>query len=87
MNNHAKYIKHHINLWHDIIGQTQIQLHIGAAYFSEKGKKVAVSQNPMLQTTAFDSIMTFAAIDFYEFETELSGLGLSWSPKYNHTIR
>ncbi|KAI8922697.1 hypothetical protein BC831DRAFT_474756 [Entophlyctis helioformis] len=67
-------------------GQTALELHIVAGLFSDEGTRHLARTVPMLQN-AHTNIATFVAVDFFEFETEFTGLGLDWTPHYNHTIR
>ncbi|KAJ8327874.1 hypothetical protein QVD99_006385 [Batrachochytrium dendrobatidis] len=67
-------------------GQTAIEISIDTGLFSKEGQQHLLQTLPVLQNVG-DSITMFVAVDFFEFETEFSGLGLSWKPRFNHTMR
>ena len=67
-------------------GQNIIAVHIQAALFNEK----SCEDDPWLKERLFShekSATTFVAIDFYDFETEISGIGFGVKPVYDHTAK
>nr|KAJ3422358.1 Phosphomannomutase [Polyrhizophydium stewartii] len=67
-------------------GQAVVEIGIEAAHFSEEGRRYLMQTLPVIGA-AGEGIMMFATVDFFEFETEFTGLGLSWSPRFAHRIR
>ncbi|KAH9265687.1 hypothetical protein BASA83_010975 [Batrachochytrium salamandrivorans] len=67
-------------------GQTAIEIKIDSAVFSQEGRRHLIQAMPILKNTK-DNVIMFVAVEFFEFETEFSGLGTSWSPQFDHTIR
>eukprot|EP00842_Homolaphlyctis_polyrhiza_P003913 jgi/Hompol1/4522/HPOL_003684-RA len=67
-------------------GQTAIEVHIDTAMFSEDGRRYISQTVPTVQHND-SNLAFFVSVDFFEFETEFTVLGLSWSPRFAHTIR
>jgi hypothetical protein len=70
-------------------GQNLMELHIDAAVFSPEG--LAIIKKLGMETLDDGSInqnfSTFIHFSFFEFETQITPLGLGLKPHYNHTAR
>jgi hypothetical protein len=62
-------------------GENRLCIDIVGAVFGE-----AVARCLSL-TKGLDTLCTFCYIDFYEFETEVTPLGIGQKPLYHHTIK
>lgn len=63
-------------------GDNVFNVSISGAILSEACFKLISRTNPEL--SCISSLVTFIAIDFYEFETTISGIGLGSKPLYKH---
>ena len=61
-----------------------IDIHIEAALFNQE----SLSDNGLgIDNEEFNSMTTFVLFDFFEFETQITQLGLGLKPHFGHTSR
>ena len=66
-------------------GQNVIDIHLEAALFNDEA--LAIFHDLGLDTEDAAMMTTFVLFDFYEFETQVSPLGIGSKPHYGHTSR
>lgn len=66
------------------LGQNIIDIHIEAALLNNEALS---AYNLGIDEEEFNSMTTFVIFDFFEFETQMTPLGLGLKPHFGHTAR